>query len=102
MNAISPDRYRSIVTAEEAVFDDLRKTLANEVSSSALLSELLQRVNSMRAAQDSPEEFEERFDEFVLRADEHMAVIRPFCPLLVSFLPSRRPCLRRDLSALNN
>ena len=90
MNTFSPDRYQSIATADRAVFDELRRMLANEVSSSALLAELLQRVNSMWAAQDSPEEFEERFDEFVSRADEYMAVIRPFCPLLVGFLPSRR------------
>ena len=89
MNTISPDRHQSIATADDAVFCELRKALANEVSSSALLAELLERVNSMRAAQDSPEEFEERFDEFVSRADEYMTVIRPFCPLLVGLLPPR-------------
>ncbi len=92
MNPFSPDQYQSIATSDDAVFHDLRKTLASKVPSSALLAELLQRVNSMRAAQDSPERFEDQFAEFVLRADEYMTVIRPFCPLLAAFLPSRRVC----------
>ena len=90
MNTDSSDQLQSQVIAQVAVFSALRERLANEVSSSALLAELLKRVTLMQKAQATPEEFEERFYEFVSRAEEHMDVVRPFFPALVVFLLSHR------------
>ena len=36
-----------------------------------------------------PEEFDLRFQEFVYRAEDYMAAVRPFFPALVVFLSSR-------------
>jgi hypothetical protein len=90
MNTDSSDQLQSQAIAQAAVFGALREKLANEVSSSALLAELLKKVNLMQKAQATPEEFKERFCEFVSRAEEHLDVVRPFFPALVVFLPSHR------------
>jgi hypothetical protein len=90
MDTDSPDRFQSRGIAQVTVFSALRERLADEVSSSALLAELLERVTSMQKAQATPEEFKERFCEFVIRAEEHLDVVRPFFPALVVFLPSHR------------
>jgi hypothetical protein len=86
----SSDQLQPQAIAQVAVFRALRERLAKEVSSSALLAELLQKVTSMQKAQATPEEFKERFYEFVCRAEEHLDVVRPFFPALVVFLPSHR------------
>jgi hypothetical protein len=90
MNTDSSNQLQSQAIAQAAVFGALREKLASEVSSSALLAELLKKVNLMQKAQATPEEFKERFYEFVSRAEEHMDVVRPFFPALVVFMPSRR------------
>jgi hypothetical protein len=77
-------------TTHYAIFSSLRAKLAREVSSSAVLADLLHRVNEMQAACLSPAEFESRFNEFVGRAEEYSTAIRPFFPDLIGFLPSRR------------
>jgi hypothetical protein len=84
-----PDE-RSVPSCPDAVFAGLRIKLAREVSSSAMLADLLQKVNKMQEAHACPAEFEGRFDEFVGRAEEYSTAIRPFFPDLVGFLPPRR------------
>jgi hypothetical protein len=69
-----------------AVFSSLRAKLDREVSSSAMLSELLEIVNRMQECCNGPEDFRARFDEFVVRAEEYLHVVRPFFPALVQFL----------------
>jgi hypothetical protein len=73
-----------------AVFSSLRAKLDREVSSSAMLSELLEKVNRMQECCNCPEDFKARFDEFVARADEYLHVVRPFFPMLVQFLPTQK------------
>jgi hypothetical protein len=73
-----------------ALFSALRVKLAREVSSSAMLAELLHKVNEMQKASANPAEFEGRFHEFVHRAEEYSTAIRPFFPDLIGFLPSHR------------
>jgi hypothetical protein len=58
----------------------------SDVSSSALLAELLEAVTMMQKAQANPEEFKRRFDRFVSRSEEQWDVIRQFLPALVVFL----------------
>ncbi len=87
MNHDSTDRLQSLAVTQVAVFSALRDRLASEVSSSALLADLLERVTLMQQAQAAPEEFKRRFYEFVLRAKDHVDVVRPFFPALVLFLP---------------
>jgi hypothetical protein len=72
----------------DAVFASLRAKLAGEVESSAMLVDLLQKLNGMQEAQARPGDFEERFDVFVARAEEYPEVVRPFIPALVQFLPA--------------
>lgn len=84
MNAYFPDQS----TSHDAIFASLRAKLCREVSGSAILLALLQRVNSMQAAHTEPEAFQASFDEFVARAHDHLDVVRPFFPMLVGFLPS--------------
>jgi hypothetical protein len=81
MNTDSPDP-----AAPDMVFSSLRANLSREVSSSAMLSELLERVNAMQECCDCPEDFKLRFNDFVARADEYLHVVRPFFPPLVQFL----------------
>lgn len=78
----------SASTPSEAVFSSLRVKLAGEVSSSATLLDLLQKLNGMQEYRESPEEFKVRFDEFIARADEYLDVVRPFFAALVQLLPS--------------
>jgi hypothetical protein len=80
-----PDRN---TTACSAAFTSLREKLAREVSGSAMLSELLEKLNGMQEACARPEDFKVRFDEFVARATEHLDIVRPFLPQLVRFLPT--------------
>ncbi len=77
-------------TSRNALFSALRDKLTREVSGSAMLSDLLQKVNGMQAVQTCPAEFQGKFEEFVDRAEEYSTAIRPFFPDLVNLLPSRR------------
>ena len=74
--------------AGDAVFASLRAKLAGEVESSAMLADLLQKLNGMQETQARPADFKEQFDEFVARAEEYLEVLRPFIPALVQFLPA--------------
>jgi hypothetical protein len=49
----------------------LRAKLAGEVGSSAMLADLLEKLNGMPEAQARPADFRERFDAFVARVDEY-------------------------------
>ena len=73
-----------------ALFAALRAKLTREVSGSAMLSDLLQKVNEMQAVHTCPAEFKGKFNEFVGRAEEYSTAIRPFFPDLVNLLPSRQ------------
>ena len=84
MNAYFPDQS----TSHDAIFASLRVKLCREVSGSAMLLALLQRVNRMQETHTEPEAFKASFDDFVARADDHISVVRPFFPMLVCFLPS--------------
>ena len=84
MNTYFPDQS----TSHEAIFASLRAKLCKEVSGSAMLLALLQRVNSMQETHTEPKAFKASFDDFVARADDHISVVRPFFPMLVCFLPS--------------
>jgi hypothetical protein len=88
MNANFPDRRHTMETSHDCVFDDLRRRLAQEVPGRGL-ADLLESVNAMQRARNAPEEFDLRFEEFVYRAEDHMAAVRPFFPALVVFLSSR-------------
>ena len=90
MNTYSSDRCPSAAIAQDAVFSALRQKLAHEVSSSAVLADLLERVNRMQEMQACPEKFKEQFDEFVCRAEEHIDLVRAFFPALVVYLPVHR------------
>ena len=75
-------------SAGDAVFASLRAKLAGEVESSAMLADLLPKLNGMQEAQARPADFKERFDVFVASAEEYLEVLRPFIPALVQFLPA--------------
>jgi hypothetical protein len=85
MNIYFPQESGS---AGDAVFASLRAKLAGEVESSAMLADLLQKLNGMQEAQARPADFKERFDVFVARAEEYLEVLRPFIPALVQLLPA--------------
>ena len=87
-NANFPDRSPTVETPHGSVFDELRQKLAQEASCRGL-ADLLESVNAMQRAQALPEEYDLRFEEFVYRAEEYMAAVRPFFPALVVFLSSR-------------
>ena len=87
MNNNLPDEG---TTAHEELFAALRSKLKSEVTGSAMLSDLLQKVNGMQEVYTCPTEFKGKFDEFVGRAEEYSTAIRPFYPDLVGFLPDRR------------
>jgi hypothetical protein len=76
--------------SHDALFAALRAKLKSEVSGSAMLADLLQKVNGMEEVRDCPKEFKGKFDEFVGRAEEYSTAIRSFYPDLVKFLPDRR------------
>jgi hypothetical protein len=88
MNNNLPDER---TVSHDALFAALRAKLKSEVSSSAMLGDLLQKVNGMQEVHTCPSEFKGKFDEFVGRAQEYSTAIRPFYPDLVGFLPDRRP-----------
>jgi hypothetical protein len=87
MNDNLPDER---TVSNDALFAALRAKLKREVSSSAMLGDLLQKVNGMQEVYNCPTEFKGKFDEFVGRAQEYSTAIRPFYPDLVGFLPDRR------------
>lgn len=88
MNSNFPDSGKSTETPRDRVFDDLRRRLAQEAQCRRL-ADLLESVNAMERARNVPGEFDLRFEEFVYRAEDYMAVVRPFFPALVFFLSSR-------------
>ena len=71
-----------------AVFASLRDKIASEVSGSAMLADLLEKLNGMQEACARPADFKDRFDEFVARAADHSDIVQPFLPELVKFLPT--------------
>jgi hypothetical protein len=77
----------STSAGDRAVFSSLRNTLADQVSGSAMLADLLQKVNRMQDSQERPDDFKARFDEFIVRAEDYICVVGPFFPALVRFLP---------------
>jgi hypothetical protein len=89
MNIHPPQEFK-MAASQDAVFASLRARLAGEVGSSAMLADLLEKLNEMQEAQARPADFRERFDAFVARADEYLDVVRPFFPVLVRFLPADR------------
>jgi hypothetical protein len=92
MNTHFPDLRQ---TSFDCVFDDLRRRLAQEVPGRGL-ADLLESVNAMQRARNAPEEFDLRFEEFVYRSEDYMAVVRPFFPALVVFLSSHGRYMSRD------
>jgi hypothetical protein len=88
MSSNFPDRSKSTETPRDRVFDDLRRRLAQEVQCRRL-ADLLESVNAMQRARSVPDEFDLRFEEFVYRAEDYTAAVRPFFPALVAFLSSR-------------
>jgi hypothetical protein len=86
MNTFSPDLPQSL--EQETVFSELRRHLAQEVSSCALLFELLACINRMEDCCSSPERFKVQFERFVPRAEEYLEVVRPYFPALVEYLPA--------------
>lgn len=98
MNTNFPDE-RFVPSCPDAVFAALRAKLAHEVSGSAMLADLLEKVNKMQEVHACPDEFQGRFDEFVGRAEEYSTAIRPFFPDLVGFLPARRSAEQRTASS---
>ena len=89
MNIHSPQEFGSYAS-RDAVFASLRAKLAGEVSSSAVLADLLDKLNRMQEAQARPRDFKASFEAFIARADEHLEVLRPFFPILVQFLPAHK------------
>jgi len=89
MSIHSPCEF-AIAAPHDAIFPSLRATLAREVSSSAMLADLLQKLNRMQEAQARPADFKVQFDAFVARADEYLDMIQPFFPILVRFLPAHK------------
>jgi hypothetical protein len=88
MNAIFPDHRQNAGTAHDSIFEELRLRLRQEAPCRRL-ADLLESVNAMQRATVMPEEFDLRFEEFVYRAEDYMAPVRPFFPALVVFLSSR-------------
>jgi hypothetical protein len=88
MNAHFPDYRQNIGTPHDSVFEELRRRLGQEVPCRRL-ADLLESVNAMQRARAMPEEYDLRFEEFVYRAENYMAAVRPFFPALVVFLSSR-------------
>jgi hypothetical protein len=87
---IHPPQESKMAASHHVVFASLRAKLVDEIGSSAMLADLLQKLNGMQQAQARPADFKERFDAFVARADEYLDVVRPFFPLLVQFLPAHK------------
>jgi hypothetical protein len=87
MNNLPCNPLQFIAASPSAVFSALREKLTIEVSSSARLSELLEKVSLMQKAQANPVEFRRTFLEFIDRAGEHLDAVEPFFPSLVIFLP---------------
>jgi hypothetical protein len=70
MNIHPPQEFK-MDASQDAVFASLSAKLAGEVGSSAMLADLLEKLNGMQEAQARPADFRERFDAFVARADEY-------------------------------
>ncbi len=88
MNSYFPDRTHNVETPRDSVFEELRQRLGQEVPCRRL-ADLLESVNAMQRAKATLEEFDLRFEEFVYRAEDYTAAVRPFFPALVVFLSSR-------------
>ena len=94
MNIHSPQELGSYAS-RNAVFASLRAKLTGEVSSSAVLADLLDKLNRMQEAQGRPGEFKASFEAFIARADEHLEVLRPFFRSWCNFCLLTRNCTRR-------
>lgn len=87
---IHPPEAFTISASRNTVFASLRAKLACEVSSNAMLADLLEKLNAMQEAQTRPADFKKRFEAFVTRADEYLDVVQPFFPVLLRFLPAHK------------
>jgi hypothetical protein len=61
MNIHLPQEFK-MAASRDAVFASLRAKLAGEVASSAMLADLLEKLNGLQEAQARPANFSERFD----------------------------------------
>jgi hypothetical protein len=86
MYLISQHRNTTATSCSTA-FGSLREEIAREVSGSAMLADLLEKLNGMQEACARPADFKKRFDEFVVRAADHLDIVQPFLPKLRRFLP---------------
>ena len=89
MSIYSPCEF-AIAAPRNAVFASLRAKLSREVSSNAMLADLLEKLNRMQEAQARPADFKVQFDAFVARADEYLDIVQPFFPILVRLLPPQK------------
>jgi sulfur carrier protein ThiS len=87
MHITSKHRNTS-ATACGAAFVPLREEIAREVSGSAMLADLLEKLNGMQEACARPADFKKRFDEFIVRSADHLDIVQPFLPKLGRFLPA--------------
>jgi|SRR5271163_4626635 len=78
---------RPVSTTCTAVFAPLRERIAREVTGSAMLADLLEKLNEMQEACARPADFKVCFDVFITRAADHSDIVQPFLPELVRFLP---------------
>jgi len=78
---------RPVSTTCTAVFAPLRERIVREVSGSAMLADLLEKLNGMQEACERPADFKIHFDEFVARATDYCDVVQPFLPELMRLLP---------------
>ncbi len=86
MHLTTQDRPVTTTTCT-AVFAPLRERIAREVSGSAMLADLLEKLNGMQEACARPHDFKIRFDVFVARAADYSGIVQPFLPELVRLLP---------------
>jgi len=86
MHITSQNRTTNATTCT-AAFATLREKIAREVSGSAMLADLLEKLNGMQEACARPVDFKIHFEVFVARAADHADIVQPFLPELIRFLP---------------
>ena len=82
----SQDYSVNVVTqSSDQIFASLRQEIESNIPAGEEQADILQRLGSLEAAQNSPL-FMQRYAEFVAAAANHVQLISPFIPALTEML----------------
>ena len=87
INIDSVDQSVNVIHGQpHPVFDEIRALLQEHLQDASDLDRILTSVDEMERSREAPHEFTQAYKEFMSLAADHMALLAPILPSLVSLL----------------